>query len=135
MIEGSNHTPQFELDQELEATAVAGAAAVQKLIADRNNLRNQLAVSLNGQEDLRRRLAILHHQYIDLAKNVVSRLHHFDRTIRAALGEAPEVANETGNGEPKRQFGADGFPVNGEAESPHNGNGTTPHRNALPLEP
>ena len=46
MTEGSNHLEHMAFDQELESTAVAGAVAVQKLIADRNNLREQLTVPL-----------------------------------------------------------------------------------------
>ena len=47
MIEGSNHIVAhivaIESDDELERSAVAGVAAVERLIADRNNLRNLLA--------------------------------------------------------------------------------------------
>jgi hypothetical protein len=46
MTEGSTHLAHVDFDQELESTAVAGAVAVQKLIADRNNLREQLTASL-----------------------------------------------------------------------------------------
>ncbi len=45
MTEGYINMAQAESDDELETAAVAGAAAVQRLIADRNNLRNQLAAS------------------------------------------------------------------------------------------
>jgi hypothetical protein len=39
MTEGPNHFLPIDSDQDLETAAVIGAAAVQKLIADRNNLR------------------------------------------------------------------------------------------------
>ena len=136
MTEGSNHIDQLEFDEELEATAVAGAAAVQKLIADRNNLRDQAAASLASQEELRRRLGMLHQQYIELARKVVSHLHQFDRTIRAASGESRDGANETGGSEPKTQFDGEGLPLNPQpATSAPNGNGTSHRWNGLPLEP
>ena len=136
MTEGSNHIDQLEFDQELEATAVAGAAAVQKLIADRNNLREQLAASLASQEELRCRLGIFHQQYIELARKVVSHLHQFDRTMRAASGESPDGPNEMGGSEPKRQFDGEGLPLHPQpATSAPNGNGTSQRWNGLPLEP
>lgn len=138
MTEGSHHIAQFEFDQELEATAVAGTAAVQKLIADRNNLRDQLAASLASQQELRRKLGIVHQEYIQLARKVVSQLHQFDRTMRAASGEAHDSPHEPGS-EPKRQFDGEGLPLNAQpatpATPPGNGNGTFPHRNGLPIEP
>ena len=85
MIEGYINVAQAESDEELETAAVAGAAAVQRLIADRNNLRSQLAASRAAQEELRQRLARLHQRYIELAKRVVAQLHHFDSTMRDAL--------------------------------------------------
>jgi hypothetical protein len=113
MIEGSNHVDENGSDAELEATAVAGAVAVQKLIVDRNSLRDQLAASQCAQEELRRRLGMLHQRYIGLAKTVVSNLQHFDHTMREAMEEKPNGA------EPQRQFDNNGLPV----EPQLNGNG------------
>ena len=63
MTEGLRHFVPIESDEGLERSAVAGAAAVEKLIADRNNLRNllatherELAASRAAQEDLKRQL-------------------------------------------------------------------------------
>jgi hypothetical protein len=97
MIEGYINVAQAELDEELETAAVAGAAAVQRLIADRNNLRSQLAASRAAQEELRQRLARLHQRYIELAKRVVAQLHHFDSTMRDALRDKPEPSGESNN--------------------------------------
>ena len=60
MTEGYINVGDAHSDEELETAAVAGAAAVQTLIADRNNLRNQLAAAKTGQEELRQRVATLH---------------------------------------------------------------------------
>ena len=87
MTEGYINIAQAESDEELETAAVAGAAAVQRLIADRNNLRNQLAASRAAQEELRQRLATQHQRYIELAKRIVAQLHQFDSTMRDAVRE------------------------------------------------
>jgi len=71
MTEGYINIAQVESDEELETAAVAGAAAVQRLVADRNNLRDELAASRAAQEELRRRLATQHQRYIE--KRIVAR--------------------------------------------------------------
>ena len=68
MTEGSNKLAHIDFDQEIKSTAVAGAVAVQKLIADRNRLREELTASLAAQADYRRRLQALHQRYIELAR-------------------------------------------------------------------
>ena len=84
---------QAESDEELENAAVAGAAAVQRLIADRNNLRNQLAASRAAEEELRQRLATQHQRYLELAKRIVAQLQQFDSTMRDAVRERTEATN------------------------------------------
>jgi hypothetical protein len=138
MTEGSIHIAQIDSDQELESAAVAGAAAVQRLIADRNDLRSQLTASRATQEEQRRRLGMLHQRYIELARNIISQLEHFDGTIRGALreraeGTIGEAANIAG---PARQFDGNGLPVDSQPSSPNHGlNGTTHVKGRLPLEP
>ena len=43
MTEEPSHIVPIESDGELERSAVVGAAAIERLIADRNNLRSILA--------------------------------------------------------------------------------------------
>ncbi len=109
MTEGSTNLAHTNFDQELEFTAVAGAVAVQKLIADRNNLREQLAASLAAQSELRRRLGLLHQQYVEVATKVVAGMQHFDSAMRATLGSRPEVIDASP--EPKTQFDGNGLPL------------------------
>ena len=109
MTEGSNHLEHMDFDQELESTAVAGAVAVQKLIADRNNLREQLTASLAAQSELKRRLALLHQQYVEVAKKVVAGMQHFDSAMRAAMTGRPDSID--GSAEPKPQFDGNGLPL------------------------
>ena len=71
MSEGSNHFLQIKSDEELENAAVVGAAAVQKLIADKNHLRNELASSKAARERL-------HQRYVELGKSILSLLQQFE---------------------------------------------------------
>jgi hypothetical protein len=108
----------MDFDQELESTAVAGAVAVHKLIADRNNVRDQLTASLAAQSELKRRLTLLHQQYVEVAKKVVAGMQHFDSAMRAAMADRPDFID--GSAEPKPQFDGRGLPL----KLPPNGNGS-----------
>jgi hypothetical protein len=84
----------FASDQAIENAALAGAAAVQRLVAERNNLRNRLAAQQRElaamrafNEELRRRFMVLHQRYVDVAKRVVGELEQFDGTIREVVQE------------------------------------------------
>lgn len=83
---------EFASDEAIENAALAGAAAVQRLVAERNNLRNRVAAqqreiaSMRGfNEELRRRLFAVHQRYVEVAKRVVGQLEQFDGTIRQVL--------------------------------------------------
>ena len=121
MTEGSNKLAHIDFDQEIESTAVAGAVAVQKLIADRNRLREELTASLAAQADYRRLLQALHQQYIELARKVVGSMQQFDNTMREAMGGKANVT--LGTAEPKPQFDSDGMPLPTEPQP--NGNGVS----------
>ncbi|HEX7532699.1 MAG TPA: hypothetical protein VF340_05640 [Methyloceanibacter sp.] len=123
MTEGYFNIGQTESDDELETAAVAGAAAIQSLIADRNNLRNQLATSRAAQEELRKRLAGLHQRYLELAKNVVAELQHFDSTMRDSVPERSEITNDNVTSIPPsmKQFNGSGLPVGSNGVSYRNG--------------
>ena len=65
---------ELSTDQAVENAALAGAAAIQKLVAERNELRTRLAAqeqetaayrALNNE--LRRRLLLVHQSYVELA--------------------------------------------------------------------
>src|SRR5262245_7244687 len=113
MTQESNQIVAIESDQELERSAVVGAAAVERLIADRNNLRSilaaherELAASRAAQESLNRRLGVLHQRYVELAKSIVSQLQQFDSAMREAMSDRSEITNGEAAGVPgaKRQF-------------------------------
>ncbi|ODS00086.1 hypothetical protein AUC68_02905 [Methyloceanibacter methanicus] len=80
---------ELSTDQAVESAALAGAAAIQKLVAERNELRTRLAAqeqetaayrALNNE--LRRRLLLVHQTYVDMAKGVVGDLERFDAVLR-----------------------------------------------------
>jgi len=123
MTEGYFNIGRTESDDELESAAVAGAAAIQSLIADRNNLRNQLATSRAAEEELRMRLVGLHQRYLELAKNVVSELQHFDSKMRDSVHERPEVTGDNVTSTPPsmKQFNGSGLPVGANGVRHRNG--------------
>jgi hypothetical protein len=104
MIEEARNTPtvdaeapaaEFASNQAMENAALAGAAAIQRLVAECNGLRTRLSLQetellrLRGaNESVRRRFALLHQRYIELAKKILSQLEQFDAAIREAGQEA-----------------------------------------------
>jgi hypothetical protein len=80
-------------DQTVEAVALAGAAAIQRLIAERdsfyhrmNSYQRDLAAqnAINGE--LRRRLSIVRYKYVEVARTILAQLEQLDKTTREAIG-------------------------------------------------
>jgi gluconate kinase len=76
-------------DESLESIAVAGASAIQRLIADRDLLRNYVTtqqrdlIALTAtNEELRRRIASIRHHYIELGTRILTQLEQFDQATR-----------------------------------------------------
>ena len=66
-------TSECQSEETVESVALAGAVAIHRLIADRDNLRNcanvqqrDLAVLSALNEDLLRRVASIRHHYVEL---------------------------------------------------------------------
>jgi hypothetical protein len=102
MIEGLSQvlTPPrsepYEGDDTVERVAIAGANAIQCLIADRDDLRRranaqqQNLVALSAiNEELRGRLDLVRRHYVELAKNIVAQLEQCDRATRVAMQYTP----------------------------------------------
>lgn len=102
MIEGLSQvlTPPrsepYEGDDTVERVAIAGANAIQCLIADRDDLRRranaqqQNLVALSAiNEELRGRLYLVRRHYVELATNIVAQLEQFDRATRDAMQYTP----------------------------------------------
>lgn len=86
-------------DDTLECVAIAGANAIQRLIADRDSLRNlvhvqqQDLVALSAiNDELRDRIALVQHGYTELAKIIIAQLEQFDRATCDAMQEKEGVA-------------------------------------------
>ena len=83
----------------MESVALAGAAAIQRLIADRDSARNfanaqqRDLVALNAiNEDLRRRIGLIRHHYFELGTRILAQLEQFDQATREAMQDNPQVA-------------------------------------------
>jgi hypothetical protein len=83
----------------MESVALAGAAAIQRLIADRDSLRNcanaqeRDLVALSAiNEDLRRRIALIRHHYVELGTRILTQLEQFDQATRDAMQDNQHAA-------------------------------------------
>jgi hypothetical protein len=101
MIETLRHIiaprPQSQLpeggsEESIESVALAGAAAIQRLIADRDTLRDRVntqqreLVTLSAaNEELRCRLGLIRQQYLELGSRILTQLEQFDRITREAI--------------------------------------------------
>ncbi len=111
MIEGlskvltmTGEAHKSETDDSVERVAIAGANAIQRLIADRDDFRNRAKVqqqdllSLNAvNKELRSRIVLVRHHYVELATGIIAQLEQFDRATRAALQDkepAPPPQND-----------------------------------------
>ena len=87
-------------DQTIESLALAGAAAIQHLITERDSLRGRARaqedelISLRAaNEDLRRHLTLIRDHYLGLATGVVTELNQIDQFFQAALQGSHEVTS------------------------------------------
>jgi hypothetical protein len=103
MIEGLSNVitprPQAQVsdgesDETMESVALAGAAAIQRLIADRDNLRNWANVQQRDlvalsaiNDELRRRVALIRHHYVELGTRILTQLEQFDQATRDAMND------------------------------------------------
>jgi hypothetical protein len=96
-----------ESNESVESVALAGAAAIQRLIADRDGLRNcanaqqrDLVALSATNEDLRRRVALIRHHYVELGTRILTQLEQFDLATRDAMQDiqgAPPATSEDAN--------------------------------------
>ncbi len=80
--------------QTLEQAALAGAAAIQRIIAERDKLRSltqsqqsEIARLRAANDESRRRVLEIRHQYVELATEILGRFEKFDGTLRRAMDE------------------------------------------------
>ena len=99
MIEGlskvltmTGEAHKSDADDSVERVAIAGANAIQRLVADRDDFRNRanaqqqdlLLLSAINKE-LRDRIVLVRHHYVELATRIITELEQFDRATRDAV--------------------------------------------------
>jgi hypothetical protein len=97
---GQGRAAEAGSDETTDSLALAGAEAIKRSIAERNNLRactsaqQRDLVAMNAiNEELRRRLAIYRHQYVEFATKILAQLEQFDQATREVAREhAPSAA-------------------------------------------
>jgi len=96
----SNPSRTPESDQTIESVAIAGVAAIQHLIAERDSLRgraraqeDELVGLRAANEDLRRHLTVIRDHYLGLATSVVTELNQIDQFFQAALQRPQDVTS------------------------------------------
>jgi len=79
-------------DETIESIALAGAAAIQRLIADRNALRNcisaqqqDLIALTTANQELLERLRLFRRLYLEFGSHILAQLEQFDRLTREAI--------------------------------------------------
>jgi hypothetical protein len=115
MIEGTNiitkktsaHARGDESEQTVETVALAGAAAIERLIAERDLLKlranahqRDLVALSKINEDLRRCIALVRHNYLELGTKILAQVEQFDDAIRDATSDdraAAEAPNDDAN--------------------------------------
>jgi hypothetical protein len=88
---GQAQAPEDASDETLDNVALAGAEAIQRIINDRNTLRScttaqqrDLATLNSVNQELRRRLGLIRHHYVELATRILTQLEQFDQATREA---------------------------------------------------
>jgi hypothetical protein len=110
MIEGLKNAPStkrndisttLQSDQTIEKVAIAGANAIQHLIAERDSLRGrahiqegEITVLRSANEDLTRHLMLIRDHYVGLATGVITELNQMDQLFQLALRKAQEQTTE-----------------------------------------
>ncbi len=89
------HLAESGSEDTIESVALAGAAAIQHLIADREALRDRVnaqqreLVALSASnEELRCRLGLIRQQYLELGSRILAQLEQFDRVTREAIQDS-----------------------------------------------
>ena len=114
MIDGLKNvmTPKPEASEShsndsVESVALAGAVAIQRIIADRDSFRNRAnaqqreLMALNAvNEDLRRRVTLIRQRYVELGTKILTQLEQFDQATRDAMEDiqgSPQSSIEDAN--------------------------------------
>jgi hypothetical protein len=93
-------------EDHVENIALAGAAAIQRIIADRDQLRvlakvqQQDLVALSAlNKELCGRIALIRHHYVELGTQILAQLEQFDRATRNAMQDEHMASDAAPNDE------------------------------------
>jgi hypothetical protein len=87
-------------DQAIEATALAGSAAIRRIIGERNELRRERERLCGVNEELRRqneKIIMLRDHYRQLATELLVQLRQMYQAIQEASRKVQELSAETEN--------------------------------------
>jgi hypothetical protein len=97
-----NQNLEHESEQSVESTALAGAAAIQQIITDRDGLREyasaqqrELAGLRAINQDLHRRIVQIRQSYVELGTKIITQLEQFDGATRDAMQDVQPAANRS----------------------------------------
>ncbi|TFH39997.1 MAG: hypothetical protein E4H01_17320 [Lysobacterales bacterium] len=86
--------PEARSEQTLERAAFAGAAAIQRIIAERDDLRRltqsqqaEIARLRSSNDVSRKRVLLIRQQYLELATEILGQFEKFDGALLEAVDE------------------------------------------------
>ncbi len=80
-------TGQQDLEQDMELVLLASAGAIQRLIAERNELRNRAETQQSELTRLRRHVGLVHDSYRRLTTEFVSQFQLIDNAVSNFVSE------------------------------------------------
>jgi len=89
----SSEAGQFGSEQDIEIVLLAAAAAIQRLVAERNALRKRTAEQECELTHFRRQSTLIHDSYRNLTTEFVKQFHLVDSAVSNLVGEPAEQAD------------------------------------------
>ena len=116
-----------EANETIESLAISGAEAIQSIIADRKSLRARLnaqqrdLVAVNAiNEELRRRITLIRHHYLELGKKAIALIEQLDQATREAILDHNQTASVASDEDPSLLALAQRFKPNNGTPKPSN---------------
>ena len=101
------HASEDEANETIERIALSAAEAIQIIIADRKNLRAQLnaqqqdIATLNTvNEELRRRILLLRHHFLELGNKGIALIEQLDQATREAMWDDKPIGSAAPGADP-----------------------------------
>jgi hypothetical protein len=105
--ENGMHASEDEANDTIESVALSGAEAIRSIITDRKNLRTQFdaqqrdLVALNAvNEELRRRIVLLRHHFVELGNKAVDLIEQLDQATREAMQDDTPIGSAVPDADP-----------------------------------